>query len=250
MQLLKLNLLNFKNLRSNQFEFDSKINCIVGLNGIGKTNVLDAIYYLSFTKSYFNPSTLQVINHKADFFVIEGVFKKGNEDEQIVCSIKRGQKKIVKRNGKIYERLQDHIGLLPVVMISPADRDIISEGSEVRRKFIDSVISQSDALYLEQLIQYNKVISQRNHLLKYFAANHTFDAVNLEVYDDKLSELGTLIYAKRQKFLEIFIPIFKERYKLISNNKEQVDLTYKSQLAEGNTKQLLKDSLTLMKRFK
>ncbi len=249
MHLLKLSLLNFKNLGSIRFEFDSKINCIVGANGVGKTNVLDAIYYLSFTKSYFNPSALQIINHDADFFVIEGTFKKNNNDEQIVCSIKRGQKKIVKRNGKIYERLQDHIGLLSVVMISPADRDLISEGSEVRRKFIDTVISQSDSIYLKQLIQYNKIISQRNHLLKYFAANHTFDAVNLEVYDDKLDELGTLIYAKRQQFLKIFIPIFKERYKLISNNKEQVDLVYKSQLAKGNIKQLLKDSLTKDRLF-
>jgi len=153
MYLLKLSLLNFKNLSSIKFAFDSKINCIVGANGVGKTNVLDAIYYLSFTKSYFNPSALQIINHDADFFVIGGVFKKGNNDEQIVCSIKRGQKKIVKRNGKIYERLQDHIGLLPVVMISPADRDLISEGSEVRRKFIDSVISQSDPIYLKHLIK-------------------------------------------------------------------------------------------------
>jgi len=249
MYLLKLSLLNFKNLSSIKFAFDSKINCIVGANGVGKTNVLDAIYYLSFTKSYFNPSALQIINHDADFFVIGGVFKKGNNDEQIVCSIKRGQKKIVKRNGKIYERLQDHIGLLPVVMISPADRDLISEGSEVRRKFIDSVISQSDPIYLKHLIKYNKIISQRNHLLKYFAANHTFDALNLEIYDEKLNELGTLIYTKRKKFLEIFIPIFKERYKLITNNKELVDLTYKSQLAEGDMKQLLKESLTKDRLF-
>jgi len=249
MHLLKLSLLNFKNLSAIQFEFDSKINCLVGANGVGKTNVLDAIYYLSFTKSYFNPSALQIINHDADFFVIDGAFKKGDNDEQIVCSIKRGQKKIVKRNGKIYERLQDHIGLLPVVMISPADRDLISEGSEVRRKFIDSVISQSDSSYLKSLIQYNKTVSQRNHLLKYFAANHTFDAVNLEIYDEKLNELGAIIYEKRKQFLETFIPIFKERYKLITNNKEQVDLTYKSQLEDADLKQLLKESLTKDRLF-
>jgi len=249
MFLSKLSLLNFKNISSLQFDFDSKINCLVGANGVGKTNILDAIYYLSFTKSYFNPSALQVINHEADFFVIEGAFKKNNQEEQIVCSIKRGQKKIVKRNGKIYDKLQDHIGLLPVVMISPADRDLISEGSEVRRKFIDSVISQSDSLYLKILIQYNKIVSQRNHLLKYFAANHTFDAVNLEVYDDKLNELGTLIYNKRSEFLKIFIPIFKERYRLIANNKEEVNLIYKSQLAESDMTQLLKESLTKDRLF-
>ncbi len=249
MHLTKLNLLNFKNLTAAQFEFDSKINCFVGANGIGKTNVLDAIYYLSFTKSYFNPSTLQVINHEADYFVIEGAFKKKNQDEQIVCSIKRGQKKVVKRNGKIYEKMQDHIGLLPVVMISPADRDLISEGSEVRRKFIDSVISQSDSSYLKALIQYNKIISQRNHLLKYFAANHTFDAVNLEVYDDQLNQLGTEIFLKRQQFLSVFIPIFKERYGLIANHKESVDLAYESDLEKTDMKQLLKDNLAKDRLF-
>ncbi|OIO11306.1 MAG: DNA replication and repair protein RecF [Flavobacteriales bacterium CG_4_8_14_3_um_filter_35_10] len=243
MHLTKLNLLNFKNLTSVQFEFDAKINCLVGANGVGKTNILDAIYYLSFTKSYFNPSALQIINHKADFFVIEGTYKKQNQDEQIVCSLKKGLKKIVKRNGKIYDKLQDHIGLLPVVMISPADRDLISEGSEIRRKFIDSVISQSDSAYLKTLIHYNKILSQRNHLLKYFAANHSFDPLNLEVYDDKLDELGGVIYRKRQAFLQIFIPIFKSRYGLIANYKETVDLEYQSDLEKDSTKQLLKENL-------
>ena len=244
MHLKKITLLNFKNFESASFDFDSKINCFVGDNGIGKTNILDAVFCLSFTKSYFNPSASQIIKHDADFFVIEGLFDKQDAEEHIVCSLKRGQKKVIKRNGKIYEKLQHHIGLLPVVMISPADIDLIALGSEVRRKFIDSVISQSDKVYLNDLILYNKVISQRNHLLKYFAANHTFDAVNLEVYDDKLIELGSKIYAKRQAFLEIFIPIFKERYALIANHQEEVNLIYKSDLENTDIKQLLKESLT------
>ncbi len=242
MHLKKLNLLNFKNFESVQFDFDAKINCFVGANGIGKTNVLDAIYYLSFTKSYFNPNTSQIIRHGADFFVIEGLFNKFDNDENIVCSLKKGQKKILKRNGKIYEKLQHHIGLLPAVMISPADSDLIAAGSDVRRKFIDGVISQSDTIYLNDLIQYNKVISQRNHLLKYFAANHTFDALNLEVYDDKLIDLGTKIYEKRKAFLEVFISIFKERYRLISNDKETVNVVYNSHLEAADFKQLLKDN--------
>lgn len=243
MHLKKLNLLNFKNLDTANFDFDPKINCLVGANGIGKTNVLDAIFYLSFTKSYFNPSALQIINHESDFFVIEGVFNRQNEEEHIFCSLKRGQKKIIKRNGKIYEKLQQHIGLLPVVMISPADIDLIWAGSDVRRKFIDSAVSQSDKIYLNDLIQYNKVISQRNHLLKYFAANHTFDKLNLEIYDLKIIELGTKIYEKRKAFLEIFIPIFKERYTMIANHKETVNLVYKSHLESTDIKQLLEENL-------
>jgi len=148
MHLKKLNLLNFKNFESMQFDFDAKINCFVGSNGIGKTNVLDAIYYLSFTKSYFNPNNSQIIKHDTDFFVIEGLFNKLDNEENIVCSLKKGQKKTLKRNGKIYKKLQHHIGLLPAVMISPADSDLIASGSDVRRKFIDGVISQSDTIYL------------------------------------------------------------------------------------------------------
>jgi len=249
MHLKKINLLNFKNFESAQFDFDTKINCFVGANGVGKTNVLDAIYYLSFTKSYFNPSSSQIIKHDEDYFVIEGLFSKFENEENIVCSLKKGQKKIVKRNGKIYDKLQHHIGLLPVVMISPADIDLIASGSDVRRKFIDGVISQADSLYLNNLIQYNRVISQRNHLLKYFAANHTFDAVNLEFYNDKLVDLGVEIYEKRKAFLETFIPIFKERYALISNHKEEVNLLYKSHLENTDFKQLLNDSLSRDRLF-
>ena len=232
MFLQKLSLINYKNFDSENFEFDSKTNCFVGPNGIGKTNILDAIYHLAFGKGYFNPVATQNIRHGEDFFVVEGSFRKLDREEKIVCSLKKGQKKIIKRNGKAYERLSDHIGLLPLVIISPADRDLIIEGSETRRKFIDGVISQSDKEYLQTLIRYNKVLTQRNSLLKYFVANHTFDPATLSVYDEQLHAYGSAIFDKRSQFIEAFIPIFKEQYHAISGGNEAVSLTYDSTLAE------------------
>ena len=243
MYLQKLSLVNFKNMSSQVFDFQEKINCFVGDNGIGKTNILDAIYYLSFTKSYFNPVALQNIKHGEDFFMIEGSYLLENRKEKIVCSLKKGQKKILKRNDKSYTKFSDHIGQLPLVIISPADRDLIVEGSDTRRKFIDGVISQQDKEYLQSLIQYTKVISQRNALLKYFAANRTFDALNLKIYDDQLITLGTIIYERRKSFLEKFTPIFKEKYQTISKDKESVNLTYKSQLHNMSFEGLLQQNL-------
>lgn len=243
MFLKKVSLLNYKNFESKDLVFDSKINCFVGDNGMGKTNILDAIYHLSFGKSYFNPIASQNIKHGTDFFVIEGLFEKENREEKIVCSLKRNNKKIIKRNGKAYDRFADHIGLLPLVMISPADRDLISEGSDVRRKFMDGVISQSDKAYLQSLINYNKVLSQRNALLKYFAANHTFDKHTLGVYNDQLHTYGSEIFAKRSEFLEKFIPIFKTQYKAITGNTEEVHLSYDSKLHLNDTASLLEKNI-------
>lgn len=152
MFLKKLSLINYKNFDSQKFEFDAKINCFVGDNGVGKTNILDAIYHLSFGKSYFNPVATQNIKHGEDFFVIDGEFEKDDREEKIICSLKRGMKKIIKRNGKAYGKFSEHIGFLPLVIISPADRDLITEGSDTRRKFIDGVISQSNKEYLKNLI--------------------------------------------------------------------------------------------------
>jgi len=240
MHLHKLSLINYKNFSSENFEFDTKTNCFVGHNGVGKTNILDAIYHLSFGKSYFNPITSQNIKHNEDFFVIDGFFKKNEKEEHIVSSLKKGAKKIIKRNGKAYERFSDHIGLLPLVIISPYDRDLIAEGSVTRRKFIDGVISQSDKEYLLTLIKYNKVLSQRNSLLKYFAINHIYDATNLDVYNEQLHEYGTLIFNKRQEFLNTFIPIFKEQYKAIANITEEVTISFESKLKDQTLLQLLK----------
>ena len=243
MFLKSLSLLNYKNFDSANFDFDPKINCLVGNNGVGKTNVLDAVYHLSFGKSYFNPITSQNINHEAEFFVIDGFFEKNEREEQIIVSAKRGQKKMIKRNNKPYEKFSEHIGFIPTVIISPADRDLIIEGSETRRKFMDGVISQSDNQYLNSLINYSKILSQRNALLKYFAANNTFDRDTLSVYDMQLEELGIILYSKRRKFLEVFIPIFQKRYATISNEKEDVAVVYKSQLEESDFKTLLKENL-------
>ena len=230
MHLQKITLVNFKNFESQTFDFKEKINCFVGNNGVGKTNVLDAIYYLSFAKSYFNPVATQNIRHSEEFFMIEGEYKINEKIDTVVCSLKRGNKKVVKRNGKAYDKFSEHIGYLPLVIISPADRDLITDGSDTRRKFIDSVISQADNQYLQTVIKYNKVLAQRNSLLKYFALNRIFDAINLKVYDEQLNTYGSVIYEKRKAFLNEFIPIFKKRYKAISNSLESVDLVYKTQL--------------------
>lgn len=239
MILQKLSLLNYKNFESKAFDFDSKINCFVGLNGVGKTNVLDAIYHLSFGKSYFNPITTQNIKHGEDFFVIEGMYLKNESDEKVVVSAKKGQKKIIKRNGKAYEKFSEHIGFLPLVIISPSDRDLIIEGSDTRRKFMDGVISQSDTHYLKTLISYNKVVAQRNSLLKYFAVNNTFNQDTLDIYNDQLNTLGNEVFEKRTAFIKEFYPIFIKQYQSISNENEVVDLVYKSHLQDGELKSQL-----------
>ncbi|SNR39122.1 DNA replication/repair protein RecF [Lutibacter flavus] len=243
MHLQKITLVNFKNFESQTFDFENKINCFVGNNGVGKTNVLDAIYYLSFAKSYFNPVAVQNIRHHEDFFMIQGEYRIEEKIDTVVCSLKRGNKKVLKRNGKAYEKFSDHIGYLPLVIISPADRDLIIEGSDTRRKFIDGVISQSDKSYLTTILNYNKVLAQRNSLLKYFAANRVFDAINLKVYDEQLERYGTIIFEKRTAFLNSFIPIFKKRYESISNSKETVNVEYKSQLQDKNIIQLFEQNL-------
>lgn len=244
MFLKKISLFNYKNFSEATFEFDTKINCFVGKNGIGKTNILDAIYHLANGKSYFNPLAVQNIKHNEEFFVVDGEFEKNDRNEQIVCSLKKGQKKILKRNGKLYEKFSDHIGFIPLVIISPADRDLITEGSETRRKFIDSVISQLDSQYLQQLIQYQKTVAQRNALLKYFALNHVFEKDTLAIYNEQLNELGQSIFEKRKDFLEKFIPIFNNYYKEISNGSETVQLVYQSDLSEKNTLALLEENLS------
>ena len=225
MKLNRLSLVQFKNIDSNLFEFKNKITCFVGSNGIGKTNILDAIYYLSTGKSYFSTTAQNNILHNTDFFVIEGNFTLNQREENIVCSIKKGQKKVLKRNSKIYERYSDHIGLFPVVIISPTDIDLINEGSETRRKFM------------------NYVISQRNALLKYFAKSRTFDSINLQIYNDQLSKYGNDIYKSRVDFTQKFIPIIKEYYKTISGSKEDIRLEYISQIHNNNYEEIFDKSL-------
>ncbi|HLT65950.1 MAG TPA: DNA replication and repair protein RecF [Flavobacterium sp.] len=243
MHLKDLHIINYKNIEQRHFIFENKINCFVGENGKGKTNILDAIYYLAYGKSYFNPIALQNINHQADFFVVEGTFEKNDQTEHIVCSLKKGQKKSMKRNGKLYQKFSEHLGLIPLVIISPADQDLISEGSEVRRKFIDTVISQQDSQYMQDLIAYQKIISQRNALLKYFAINRTFDRDTLAIYNEQLAPLAANIYAKRKTFIEDFIPIFSVYHNKITGNKENVSLRYESQLENSLFDILLNENL-------
>jgi DNA replication and repair protein RecF len=241
--LKQLSLLNYKNLAQIEFDFEAKINCFVGKNGVGKTNILDAIYHLAYGKSYFNPLATQNIKHGEEFFVIDALLEKNDKEEKIVCSLKKGQKKTIKRNGKAYEKLSEHIGFIPLVIISPSDTDLIVEGSETRRKFIDSVIATLDTSYLQLLIHYQKTLTQRNALLKYFALNRTFDADNLSIYNEQLSHSGQIIFEKRKQFLEEFVPIFEKHHATISGGNEKVALHYESQLFETDLLQLLNDSL-------
>lgn len=243
MYLKNISLFNYKNFSEASFEFDGKIICFVGKNGIGKTNILDAIYHLSYGKSYFNPLAVQNIKHGEEFFVIDAEFIKNDRSEQFVCSLKKGQKKILKRNGKAYDKFSDHIGFIPLVIISPADRDLIIEGSETRRKFIDSIISQLDTTYLQQLIQYQKVMSQRNALLKYFALNHVFDNDTLSIYNEQLNEFGKYIFEKRKEFIAEFIPIFNKHHHAITGSQESVQLVYESHLFENNLLTLLQENI-------
>ena len=245
MYLRALKLINFKNCAKTELQFSDKINCFVGDNAAGKTNILDALYYLSFCKSYFNSVDSQNIRHEADFFAIHGTYQNPEETDDLVsCIQKRNRKKVFKLNKKEYDRLADHIGKFPLVMISPYDRDLINEGSEVRRKYIDGVISQFDKFYLNDLINYNKSLMQRNSLLKHFAEQHYFDETSLFVWDEKLSELGMILFEKRKQFLVSFNPLFEKYYHFLSGGEEQIEIIYESQLSIKSLNELLVDSLT------
>jgi len=238
-----LSLVNFKNYNQADFCFCPKINCLAGNNGMGKTNVLDAIYYLSMTKSCLNPADTQNIRYDADFFVIQGEYDRKGETECIYCGMKRGQKKIFRRNRKDYDRLSEHVGLLPVVMVSPADGHLITGGSEERRKLMNEVISQCDHRYLLDMMYYNRALEQRNALLKTFADNRTFDAEVLEVWNDQLVSCGNKIYEYRTKYCQELIPVFQQYYEEISGGGERVELVYRSQLQEKDFASLLRESV-------
>ena len=244
MFLKELSLTNYKNFESLKFSFDTKIICFVGLNGVGKTNILDSIYHLSYTKSYFNPIPSQNIKHGETFFFISGKYMIDEKEENILVSLKKGDKKIIKRNNKLYKKFSDHIGKIPLVLISPDDRNLIIEGSETRRKFIDGIISQTDKEYLNNLIDYNKTLKQRNALLKMFYDNSENIRKTIDIYDGQLSSDAHKIYDKRREFLNEFIPIFKSRYKELSNDKENVEIKHSSDISpDQNLYKLLKNSL-------
>ncbi len=244
MYLKKLSLTNFKSYTQADYSFSDKINCFVGNNGVGKTNLLDAIHYLSFCKSYFNPLDNQNIRHNEDYFVVNGTcIRNDGAVDQLQVIQKRNSRKKFLLNKKEYERLADHIGRFPLVMISPNDRDLINDGSELRRRYIDSVISQFDKIYLDDLINYQKALFQRNALLKTFCEKNFFDASQLEVWDKQLVEYGTQIFGKRKIFLDQFIPIFRHYFSFISCADESVDIRYQSQLQSGEYSRILEESL-------
>ena len=242
MFLKQISVVNYKNIPSQAYAFSPTINCFVGDNGVGKTNLLDAIYHLGMAKSYFTTSAVQNVRHGEEFYLIEGQFQRETREEQIVCSLKKGQKKVMKHNGKAYERLADHIGKYPMVIISPSDRDLIVEGSETRRKFLDSVISQTDRAYLELLLRYNRILLQRNTLLKQMAESGMFSVETLRIYDEQLAPLGQHLYEKRRAFMEEFLPVFSEQYAYISGGKERVNLQYESQLHQSDLATLLREN--------
>ena len=240
MILNHISILNYKNLEQVELDFSPKMNCFIGQNGMGKTNLLDAVYYLSFCKSATNPIDSQNMMHDRDFFVIQGFYETELEErEEVYCGMKRRMKKQFKRNKKEYQRLSDHIGFIPLVMVSPADADLISGGSEERRRFMDVVISQYDKEYLEALIRYNKALQQRNSLLKGEAEP---DEELMLVWEEMMAVTGEVVYRKRKAFIDEFIPTFQAFYSHISQDKEGVNLSYESHAEQGSLAQMLKEN--------
>jgi len=229
MHLRRLHLLNFKSWTEGEFELSPKLNCFVGLNGSGKTNLLDAIHYLCLTKSYFGHRDQRNIRHGEEFLMIEGDFVRKEEEEHLHLSLKKGAKKVLKRNKKEYEKLADHVGAFPVVVISPYDRDLILDSSETRRRFIDGVISQGNSQYLFHLMRYQKALQQRNSLLKFFAANHNFDSSAIDLYDQQLVEHGSAIAEARRAFCAELGPRIQYYYQWLSGGAEAASLEYKTQ---------------------
>ena len=231
MYLKRISILNYRNIAECELEFSPKINCFLGRNGMGKTNLLDAVYYLSFCKSHLNPIDSQVIKHDADFFMLQGTFERCGADEVVSCAVKRRAKKRFKRNQKEYERLSDHIGFVPVVLVSPSDADLVSEGSDCRRRFLDTVIAQYDKPYLDALIRYNAALQNRNALLKNDSAA---DETMFDIYESQMATEAAYIYEKRAAFVADFVPIFQQFYGQIAADGEQVGIAFEAHAQQGN----------------
>ena len=236
MYLKKISILNYKNIREATLELSPKINCLIGRNGVGKTNLLDAIYFLSFCRSAFYHQDSLAITHGQDFFVLEGEYvsngnDNGNEaDTKVYCGLKRGTKKRFKRNGKEYKRLSQHIGLIPVIFVSPSDSILVEGGSEERRRLMDTVIAQYDALYIDDLSKYNKALQQRNSLLK---QEQEPDPSLMEILEMQMAETGERIFKRRQEYVERMTPVFQDIYAHISGGREKVELRYVSHCQRG-----------------
>lgn len=236
MTLEQLTILNYKNIAEAQLQFSPKVNCLIGNNGMGKTNVLDAIYYLSYCKSFTsNNEHSAAINHDANFLMLQGRYSRKGSTEEISLSVQRGKRKTVKRNGKDYKRLSEHVGLLPLVMISPLDWDLIRGGGDERRRLMDQIISQGNRKYLDALIRYNKALEQRNSMIK----NDYRDPLLYESVENVMQSTAATLHESRKQWLEEFTPIFMRYYSAISGDAEQVRLSYKSHLTELSMQQLL-----------
>ena len=228
MILEKLSVINYKNIAAATLELSPKINCLIGQNGVGKTNVLDAIYFLSFCHSASTPIDSQVIRHGEEFFMLEGSY---DEDMHIIAAMKKGAKKHFKRNKKEYKRLSEHIGLIPIVVVAPSDTLLIEGGSEERRRLMDLVISQYNRSYIDHLSRYNTALAQRNTLLK--MEDQTPDPALMQIWEEQMAEEGEQIYLCRRSFVEELIPVFQEYYQQISQHREQVGLNYLSHCQRG-----------------
>ena len=238
MILNRLSIFNYKNISSAELEFVPKLNCLVGMNGEGKTNVLDVIHFLSLAKSSTTSMDSQAIMHGQELMSIQGEYE--HEDgthETIHCGLKKGQKKVLRRGKKAYRRIADHIGLIPLIMVSPADQWLIAGGSEERRHFLDIVISQYNQTYLDALVRYNKALQQRNTLLK---QEEEPDNELMALLEEEMARVGTYIYEERKRYVELFIPTFQSFYSLISQEKEQVSLTYSSHGERGDLLEVIR----------
>ena len=243
MIITNLKIQNFKNHQEQEFGFSKQINCFVGNNGVGKTNILDALHYLSMAKSFLGNKDLNNIKTDQDFFTIEATVDDGEKENIIKVQQPKDAKKIIKKNDKPYDRIADHIGFLPSVIISPYDLNLISDSGESRRKFLDAMISQTDSEYLFNLIQYQKTVQQRNALLKDFAKNRYFDADSLEIYNEPLIKFGTRIFKKRKEFVDSIVPLIQNYYEIISKGKEKITVIYESDLQDNTFGPLLQQNL-------
>lgn len=237
MLLDSLIVLNYRNLADVNVSFSPKINCLIGRNGMGKTNLLDAVYYLSFCKSAISSSDTLNIMHETPFFMLQGNYRRDSGlEEEISCALKRGEKKQFRRNKKNYERFSEHIGSVPLVMVSPADNELIAGGSDERRRFMDVVISQYDKEYLTALIRYNRALQQRNSLLR---GEREPDSEMMTLIEDMICAEAYVVHEKRSLFVEELVPIFQEFHKQITGGNESVTLRYRSDVAEKNLSELL-----------
>lgn len=238
MTLNRISIVNFKNIAAVDLDLSPKMNCFIGLNGAGKTNFLDAVYYLSFCHSISGTPDVQLVEHDKDFFMIEGKYGSDDDAQEVIsCSVKKGHKKHFKRNGKDYKRLSQHIGLIPLILISPSDISFVIGGGEERRKFMDVAISQYDHTYLDALLRYNKALQQRNASLK---GESEPDAMLMDILEEEMAQQGNILFEKRQDFIQALIPVFQRIYCDISNQQEEVSLRYLSHASEGNLLELLR----------